>query len=171
MKRIINSTLVIFISLISMVACAQDQSKQPASPALKATGKAGAANITISYGSPSVKGRKVWGELVPYGKVWRTGANDATVFEVDADVKVEGQTLAKGSYSLFTIPEESEWTIIFNKKSKQWGSYNYKQEDDVLRVKVKPGKSASFNEALNIAISNGKVYIRWENLEVPFSVK
>ena len=170
MKRIINSSLVILISLISMVACAQDKAK-PASPSLKATGKSGAANISISYGSPSVKGRKIWGELVPYGKVWRTGANDATVFEVDADVKIEGQTLAKGSYGLFTIPEEGEWTIIFNKNPKQWGAYSYKQDDDVLRVKVKPGKSASFNEALNIAIANGKVYIRWENLEVPFSVK
>lgn len=171
MKKIINSSLIILISLISMVACAQDQSKQPASPALKATGKSGAANITISYGSPSVKGRKVWGELVPYGKVWRTGANDATIIDVDADVKVEGQTLAKGSYSLFTIPEEAEWTIIFNKKPKQWGAYSYKQEDDVLRVKVKPGKSAAFNEALNFAIADGKIFIRWENIEVPVKIK
>ena len=170
MKRIINSTLILALSLISIVACSQNNSK-PASPALKASGKSGSANITISYGSPSVKGRKIWGELVPYGKVWRTGANDATVIEFDADVKVEGQALAKGSYSLFTIPEESEWTIIFNKTPKQWGAYNYKQQDDVLRVKVKPGKSASFNETLNISIENGKVCIRWENLEVPFSIK
>jgi hypothetical protein len=92
-----------------MVACAQDQAK-PASPALKATGKSGAANITITYGSPSVKGRKVWGELVPYGKVWRTGANDATVIDVDADVKVEGQTLAKG----FAITRGSQGSVVFD---------------------------------------------------------
>ncbi len=169
MKKIINSTLIFAFTMISLLACSQDQ--KPASPALKASGKSGAANITISYGSPAVKGRKVWGELVPYGKVWRTGANDATVIEFDADVKVEGQTLAKGSYSLFTIPEESEWTIIFNKKPKQWGAYSYKQDDDVLRVKVKPGKSASFNETLNISVADGKVYIRWENIEVPISIK
>ncbi len=169
MKKIINSTLIFAFTMISLLACSQDQ--KPASPALKASGKSGAANITISYGSPAVKGRKVWGELVPYGKVWRTGANDATVIEFDTDVKVEGQTLAKGSYSLFTIPEESEWTIIFNKKPKQWGAYSYKQDDDVLRVKVKPGKSASFNETLNISVADGKVYIRWENIEVPISIK
>lgn len=169
MKKIINSTLIFAFTMISLLACSQDQ--KPASPALKASGKSGAANITISYGSPAVKGRKVWGELVPYGKVWRTGANDATVIEFDADVKVEGQALAKGSYSLFTIPEESEWTIIFNKKPKQWGAYSYKQDDDVLRVKVKPGKSASFNETLNISVADGKVYIRWENIEVPISIK
>lgn len=171
MKRIIQSTLILAMTFITLISFAQDQAKAPASPALKASGKSGAANITISYGSPSVKGRKVWGELVPYGKVWRTGANDATVIDFDADVKVEGQPLAKGSYSLFTIPEESEWTIIFNKKPKQWGAYSYKQEDDALRVKVKPGKSASFNESLNIAVTNGKVLIRWENLEVPITIK
>jgi hypothetical protein len=169
MKRI----LLALTSIICLSASAQI--KMPAaSPTQTLSQEFGMGKIDINYSRPGIKGRSVFGDgslLAPNGVVWRTGANDATVFEVDADVKVEGQTLAKGSYSLFTIPEESEWTIIFNKKSKQWGSYNYKQEDDVLRVKVKPGKSASFNEALNIAISNGKVYIRWENLEVPFSVK
>jgi hypothetical protein len=169
MKRIINTTLILAFTMISLLACSQDQ--KPASPAMKATGKSGAVNINISYGSPAVKGRKVWGELVPYGKVWRTGANDATVIELSADVKVEGQPLAKGSYSLFTIPEESEWTIIFNKKPKQWGAYSYKQDDDVLRVKVKPGKSASFNESLNISVADGKVYILWEIIDVPISIK
>jgi hypothetical protein len=141
------------------------------SPAVTATGKAGDATVTINYGAPSVKGRKIWGELVPFGKVWRTGANDATTFEIDADVKIEGQSLAKGKYALFTIPEENEWTIIFNKNPKQWGSYSYKQEEDVLRVKVKAGKSSSFNEKLAYDVSGNKVFIRWENAEVAFKVK
>jgi hypothetical protein len=141
---------LLFSSLsISVLA----QNAKP-SPALKATGKAGNATITINYGAPSVKGRKIWGDLVPFGKVWRTGANDA-------DVKIEGQVLAKGNYALFTIPEENEWTIIFNKNPKQWGSYSYKQEEDVLRVKVKVGKSSSFNEKLAFEIAENKVSIRW----------
>lgn len=141
------------------------------SPAVTATGKAGEAAVTINYGAPSVKGRKIWGELVPFGKVWRTGANDATTFEIDTDVKIEGQSLAKGKYSLFTIPEANEWTIIFNKNPKQWGSFSYKQDEDVLRVKVKVDKSSSFNEKLAFEVSGNKVFIRWENAEVAFKVK
>ena len=171
MKKFLQPAFILVMSFMSLIGFAQDQAKAPASPAMKASGKSGAANITISYGSPSVKGRKIWGELVPYGKVWRTGANEATVIDIDANVKVEGQALPKGTYSLFTIPEESEWTIIINKNPKQWGAYSYKQDDDILRVKVKPGKSASFNESLNFAVTNGKVFIRWENLEVPISIK
>lgn len=169
MKRVLQLALFITASVITLAACAQD--KKP-SPAATASGKAGNANITINYSAPSVKGRKIWGELVPYGKVWRTGANDATTFEVDADIKVEGQALAKGKYSLFTIPEENgNWTIIFNKTAKQWGSFSYKQEDDALRVKVTSSKSASFNEALSISVDKSKVYIKWENLEVGFKVQ
>lgn len=169
MKRVFQLALFIATSIFTLTACAQD--KKP-SPAATASGKAGNANITINYSAPSVKGRKIWGELVPYGKVWRTGANEATTFEVDANVKVEGQALSKGKYSLFTIPEENgDWTIIFNKNAKQWGAFSYKQEDDVLRVKVKSSKSSSFNEALALSVSNGKVFIRWENLEVGFSVQ
>ena len=169
MKKTLQSTLILAFSLISLMASSQDKAKP--SPAVTATGKAGNVNITIAYGSPSVKGRTVWGDLVPYGKVWRTGANDATTFEIDGDIKVEGQSLPKGKYSLFTIPEAGEWTIIINKNAKQWGAYSYKQEDDVLRVKVKSTKSSSFNEALTYQIADGKVFIRWENLEVAFKVK
>ena len=168
MKRTLNTLLLVAITMIGMNACAQNAKPSPASTA---TGKAGNANITINYGAPSVKGRKIWGELVPYGKVWRTGANDATTFEIDADVKIEGQALAKGKYSLFTIPEANEWTIIINKNPKQWGAYSYKQDEDVLRVKVKPAASSSFNEVLKYEISGGKVNILWENLAVAFSVK
>lgn len=169
MKKYLQSTLILAFTLISLLASSQDKAKP--SPALTASGKAGNVNITISYGAPSVKGRAIWGDLVPYGKVWRTGANDATIFEIDGDVKIEGQTLAKGKYSLFTIPEAGEWTIIINKNAKQWGAYSYKQEDDVLRFKAKSSKSASFNEALKFQVANGNVSILWENLAVSFNVK
>jgi hypothetical protein len=86
-------------------------------------------------------------------------------------VKIEGQSLPKGKYALFTIPEENEWTIIINKNAKQWGAYSYKQEEDVLRVKVKSQKSAAFNESLKFEVANDMVHISWENLMVMFSVK
>ena len=132
---IIVSTCLLF--LFASVTFAQGEKKAAASPPAKAMGKIGAATINISYSQPAVKGRKVWGELVPMGQVWRTGANNATVFETDKDIKVEGQALKAGKYALFTIPNEKEWTIIFNKKSDQWGAYNYSDKDDALRVKVK----------------------------------
>ena len=141
------------------------------SPASSATGKIGNATITINYGSPSVKGRAIWGELVPYGKVWRTGANKATTFETDADITVEGQPLKKGKYALFTIPEKNEWVIIFNKTTDQWGSFNYKQDDDVLRVKSKPSSSNESVEALKFEVGKNAVTMKWEKLSVSFGVK
>ena len=168
MKKIFNTAAMLMLTFFSISTFAQNSKP---SPAMTATGKAGGANITINYGSPSVKGRKVWGELVPYGKVWRTGANDATTFEIDADVKIEGKTLAKGKYALFTIPEQNEWTIIFNKNPKQWGAYSYKQEEDVLRVKVKPVSTSTPQEALKFEVAGNKVTMMWENLAVSFNVK
>jgi len=169
MKKYLQSTLILAFTLFSLFASSQDKPKP--SPASTATGKAGNVNITITYSAPSVKGRTIWGALVPFGKVWRTGANDATTFEIDGDVKIEGKTLAKGKYSLFTIPDEGEWTIIINKNAKQWGAFSYKAEDDVLRFKAKSSKSASFNEALKFQVANGNVSILWENLAVSFNVK
>ena len=141
------------------------------SPASNATGKIGNANIAINYGSPSVKGRVIWGELVPYGKVWRTGANKATTFETDADITVEGQPLKKGKYALFTIPEKNEWTVIFNKTTDQWGAFNYKQDDDVLRVKAKPSGSNESVETLKFEVGKNGVTMKWEKIAVSFGVK
>lgn len=167
-----SSLLLLTVMLIGgLGSCAQENKETRPSPPAKATGKAGNATITIDYSAPSMKGRKVFGDMVPLGKIWRAGANEATIFEVDSDVKVEGQALPKGKYGLFAIPGESEWTIIFNKTWNQWGSYRYKQEDDVLRVKVVAGKSKSSTEKLTYAISNGVVSILWENADVKFRVQ
>jgi hypothetical protein len=172
MKRILSVTLFVSMIASSLVACGQDNKESRPSPPAKATGKAGNATITIDYSAPSVKGRKIFGgDMVPYGKIWRAGANEATVFETDGDIKVEGQSLPKGKYGFFAIPGETEWTIIFNKTWNQWGSFRYKQEEDVLRVKVKPGKTPGLVEKLEYAVSGGKVFIRWENTEVSFSVQ
>src|SRR5258707_15840760 len=91
------------------------------SPPAKAEGKVGGASITIAYSSPSVKGRKIWGDLVPYGKAWRAGANEATIFQTDKDIKVDGKELKAGKYSLFIVPGEKEWEFILNSETGQWG--------------------------------------------------
>ena len=157
--------------LISSIAFAQEGKAKP-SPAATATGKMGDKTVTIVYAQPAVKGREVWGKLVPYNEVWRTGANDATTFEVDKDVMIEGQALKAGKYSLFTIPTEGgEWTIIFNSVAKQWGAYSYDATKDVLRVKVKSEKSKDMMERMTFDVKDNKVHLMWENLAVAFKVK
>lgn len=141
-----------------------------ASPAETAKGQIGQANITINYGSPSVKGRIIWGELVPFNQVWRTGANDATTFETDKDVMIEGSKLPAGKYSLFIIPNENECTIIFNKDSNQWGAYKYKESKDQLRVKVTPLKKIDSTEKMVFTITNNLVTLSWEKWEIAFKV-
>ena len=170
MKRLL-SLLPVLALFVSMTACAQaDKTKRP-SPPVTTELKAGTANIMISYSAPSVKGREVWGKLVPYGQVWRTGANEATVFETDQDIKVEGQTLPKGKYALFSIPNKDEWVIIFNKNAGQWGAFSYKEAEDVLRVTVRPGLANSFYEVMKIeGRADSSVSILWEKLEVIFTV-
>ncbi|MGA8807357.1 MAG: DUF2911 domain-containing protein [Thermoanaerobaculia bacterium] len=138
------------------------------------TATVGLTDITVDYSRPAVKGRAIWGGLVPYDQVWRTGANEATQITFSDDVTINGQPLPKGTYSLHTIPGKDSWTIIFNKTAKQWGSFNYKQADDALRVTAKPEK-ATFHELMSIEFpqvtnDNATLAIRWENLRVPFTV-
>lgn len=165
MKRV----TFLLLALITTLSAANAQSKP--SPEATVEGKIGAANVKIVYCQPSARGRKIMGELVPYGEVWRTGANAATTIEFDKPVKIEGKDLAAGKYSLFTIPGEKEWTIIINKVAKQMGAYEYKKEDDVLRVTVKPTKTASMVETFNIALGKDDVQMKWENTAVAFKVK
>ena len=150
---------------------ANAQAKPAASPADSVSGKIGKALIEIKYSSPSVKGRKIWGELVPFDKVWRAGANKATVFTTSEDIRVEGKPLAAGTYSLFMIPTALNWTVIFNKTSDQWGAYKYEEGQDALRVSVKPKKVSSARERLAYTINKGGFVLQWENIEVPVSIK
>jgi DUF2911 family protein len=176
-KSIITKGLVLALTGVFMSSVIVAQGGAPASPAATATGKTkDGATITISYSSPGVKGRKIWGELVPYDKVWRAGANKATIFETDKKIKVEGKDLAAGKYSLYAIPGEKEWTIIFNSATGQWGinmdgSTTEDAAKDVLRVKVKPKKSKEFTERLAYTVGEKQVALVWENLEVPIEVK
>lgn len=172
MKSTIKSiTSFMFMVVVSANVMAQD-AKPKASPAETATGKIGAANITINYGSPSVKGRKIWGGLEAYNKVWRAGANDATTFETDKDVKVEGKNLPAGKYSFFLIPKESgTWTAIFNKEPKQWGAYKYEEAKDALRVDVKVKPLTETQEKLVYNITNKGFSLNWDKISVPVAVK
>lgn len=158
--------------LLMLVVFAADTAvaqKPMASPPGKAEGKIDGLSVVVDYHQPSAKGRKIMGGLVPYGEVWRTGANATTSIEFSADAKVEGKAIAKGKYALFTIPGEAEWTIIIN-KTIEWGSATYNEKDDVLRVKVKPSKTDSFVETFNIAVVGNKVVMKWENTQVAFTV-
>ena len=147
---------------------AQDK---PTSTKEVVTGKINGATITINYGSPSVKGREIWGKLVPFNQVWRAGANDATTFETDKEVTIEGSKLPAGKYSFFVIPNEKECVIIFNKEAKQWGAYKYKEKEDQLRVSVKQKVAKAKAEILVYVIEKNTVSLNWDNWTIPFSVK
>ena len=160
--------------LMTLSSWAQGDKANRPSPPATATGKVSGATITINYGSPSVKGRQVWdpnGSLAPYGKVWRAGANEATTFETDKDIKVEGKTLPAGKYGFFTIPGQNEWTVIFNKVANQWGAFKYDQAQDALRVMAKPAKSGKMNERLVYDVTNKGVVLKWENVELPIAIQ
>jgi len=132
-------------------------------------------DITVKYHRPLVNGRKIWGGLVPYGKVWRAGANENTTIEFSDPVSVGGKPLAKGVYGLHMIPNPDSWTVIFSKTNTAWGSYSYKQDEDALRVNVKPKPLAQSEEALEFEFEDLKpdstaVTLKWEKLGVPFTV-
>ena len=157
--------------LWSSAGFAQQAAEPKPSPAATATGKIGAADVTVKYSSPAVKGRKIWGGLEPYGKVWRAGANEATTVEFSKAVTVEGKPLPAGKYSFFLIPTEGKWTAIFNKKFDQWGAYEYSQKLDALRVAVTPRKASALAERLVYDVTPQALVLRWEKLEVPVAIK
>ena len=144
---------------------------KPASPAAVATGKINGANISINYSSPSVKGRVIWGELVPFNKIWRAGANAATTIESDKDLIIEGSKLPAGKYSFFVIPNEKECVLIFNKVAKMSGTNNYNEKEDQLRVTVKQQLADSSSESLVYTIKENSIVLSWEKWNIPFSVK
>lgn len=173
MKKIISIALIA-TTFISSVAIAQDdKSKRPSPPAKAEATLQNGTVISIDYSQPAVKGRTVGKNLEPLpGKVWRTGANEATVFEVSKDVTIEGQPLKAGKYGLFTLVDGDNWTFIFNKTWKQWGAFAYKEADDVLRVKVKSSKSSTTSERLTFTIfAAGKVELKWSDIDVAFHVQ
>ncbi len=202
-KRLYSSSFAVTLALIAaQYALAQTTVRLPR-PSQKATvtQTIGVTDVTITYSRPGVKGRRIWGDpvasqagtkgeatlddqnirpkdapIVPWGHVWRTGANEATQFVITDDVLINGQKLPAGSYSLHTIPTKEEWTIVFNGTANQWGSFNYDPAKDTLRVKVKPQWTNDSQEWLEYSFpvvtpNSAQVLIRWEKVAVPFTVE
>jgi Protein of unknown function (DUF2911) len=157
-------------------AFAQSDLKLPdVSQAAEVKQRIALTDVTVNYHRPLVNGRKIWGGLVPYGKVWRAGANENTTIEFSDDVSVEGKPLAKGLYGLHMIPNADSCTVIFSKTNTGWGSYSYDQKDDALRVDVKPKTLPQSEEALDFEFEDLKpnstaVTLKWEKLGIPFTV-
>jgi len=175
-------SLLLIASCIISVATAQETNKPikhrngadaPSPPVFVVQTLTNGTVVSVDYSQPSVKGRTIGKDLEPMaGKVWRAGANEATVFEVSKNVKIEDKDLPAGKYGLFTIVDGDEWTIIFNKTWNQWGAFNYKEADDVLRVKVKASKAKDIAEKLTYTVEkNGKVTLLWGDKKVEFKVK
>jgi hypothetical protein len=172
MNSTMRTLLFPAFALASLVISAQDL-PQP-SPMGKVEQVVGLTTVQVEYARPSMKGRKIFGELVPFGKVWRTGANLNTTIEFNGPVVIEGNKLAGGKYSLFTIPGEGTWTIILNKNTGLWGEGDRKEEEDVLQVKV-PVRKGETMETLTILFDKvnddrAEVQIRWENIIVPINI-
>ncbi len=173
MKYLFSFAVLLGSFMLANPVHAQETKPRPSPPAAVAKKLASGAEVSISYSQPSVKGRTIGKDLEPKdGKVWRTGANEATVFETTKDITVEGKKLPAGKYSLFTIAGEDKWTVILNKTWKQWGAYDYKQDEDILRVDVKAKKAEAFAEKLTFDISDkGLVTLLWGDHRIGFTVK
>lgn len=154
-KSIFSVALTAFVVLAGFA-------QEKASPAKVAEGTVGDAKITINYSSPAVKGRVIWGELVPLGEVWRAGANEATTFTTSKDITVQGQKLPAGTYSFFIIPGEGQSTFVFNKVAKQWGAFDYDSKEDALRVNVPSSQSSTMEERLVYEVKPDGFEVRWE---------
>jgi hypothetical protein len=161
--------------LASLVSFAQQIQMPQASPSSKITQQVGLSTVTVDYSRPSTKGRKIFGELVPYGEVWRTGANGATVLTFSTEVVISGKTIPAGSYGLYSIPGKYEWTIILSKNTKLWGAIGYNQAEDQVRFTVEPSKTSKKYETFEISFNNltdngADMSLKWEYTRVDFKI-
>lgn len=169
-----KTLIAMAIALAPLTTLAEIELPQP-SPASTLTQAVGVSKVTLTFHRPGAKGREIWGELVPYGQVWRLGANEATTIELSHDAKIAGSAVAAGKYSLFAIPAEKEWTLIVNKQPEQWGAYFYKQENDVVRFSVKPssGEPVEWMQLTMTPKPSDTIVVElaWEKLRVSFPVE
>lgn len=163
-----RSQLLVIALFITTFIFAQNK---PASPAAVATGRINGATISIKYSSPFVKGRVIWGELVPFNKIWRAGANAATTIETDKDLTIEGKEIPAGIYSFFVIPSENDCVLIFNKVAKMSGTSKYNEKEDQLRVTVKQELTNTSIESLVYKIEKKSIMLSWEKWNISFSVQ
>ena len=186
MKNILNLCVMLILAF-SVSAFAQQDKKQdkkhekPEVKKVRVSPKAGVfqtigiTDVNVSYSRPGVKNRKIWGELVPYNKVWRAGADEATKITFSTDVLIEGKKLPAGAYGFFAIPGENEWTLIFNKIADQWGAFTYNESEDALRIKVKPVSNSNHEWLLysftDMTPTSAQLNLIWEKLKVPFKIE
>lgn len=166
----LNALCFFFVGLVN----AQPE-KIRVSPKASVMQVVGLTEVRIDYSRPGVKGRNIWGELVPFDKVWRAGANEATTISFDSEVVIEGKKLPAGKYSFFAIPSKEEWILIFNKVAEQWGAFEYNEAEDALRITVKP-QSNAFQEWLTYSFIKiddkaAIVELKWEKLKVSFKIE
>lgn len=168
--------VLLLFAFCAAPALAQERASDDArsSPNATVSQTIGTTTVTLTYGRPKVKGRTVFGDLVPYDTVWRTGANEATTISFSDDVTVNGEPLEAGTYSLFTVPGEEEWSVIFNSVAQQWGAYDYDDGQDVLRISATP-ESAGMHEMLTFTFEDvndgtGTCVMRWAETEVAFTI-
>ncbi|RZL17302.1 MAG: DUF2911 domain-containing protein [Pedobacter sp.] len=172
MKTIFKTLVLLGMVATSPVASQAQELKMPqASTAQTITQGFGVGSITVNYSRPNTKGRKIFGGLEPYGSVWRTGANSATTITTTEAIQIEGKELPAGTYGIFTIPGANEWTVILNKGAKQWGAYEYKAEEDLFRITVKPEKLKDKVETFTIQLADvyptkAKLQLMWENTSI-----
>ncbi|MDO8550325.1 MAG: DUF2911 domain-containing protein [Ignavibacteria bacterium] len=170
----IFAIITAFIFLGSRISEAQYLTPRP-SPLQEVTQKVGVSDVTIVYSRPGVKDRVIWGELVPYNKMWRPGANENTTFEISDNAMIEGKEIPAGKYSFFTIPAENEWTVIINKKSDHFGTSGYDEANDVMRFTVKHAED-DFVERMrfdfeDLTDNSSTIVLRWEKLRIPFGIE
>ncbi len=163
----ILTLIILTLTMATLAFAQQDKSKRPSPPAQAQCKFADGKTITVDYSSPRMKGRKIYGGLVPYGEVWRTGANDATAFVTDANLTVGGKDVPAGSYTIFTVPGADKWTLIISKKTGEWGiPYKY-ESDELARVDMQVSKTASPVENFTIAFDQAggscTMHLDWEN--------
>lgn len=172
----IASIIFLMVIVAGTGAIGQQINMPQASPSASISQRIGLTDVNVEYSRPSMKGRKIFGELVPYGSVWRTGANAATILSFSTDVKIENQYVNAGTYALYSIPGKDEWTIILSSNTTLWGAVGYSSEDDVLRVTVKPGKTGQRYETMEINFVDmtdnaASIAIKWENTRVLFRIE
>lgn len=167
--------VLLLLLLLPLGAAAAELALPLVSPGASVKAVIGKTDVVVEYHRPGVKGRQIWGGLVAYGEVWRLGAGEATTISLSTPVKIEGHEVPAGTYALFAIPGRDQWTLVLSKNAKQWGAYGYKQEEDLLRINVKP-QSGPLTEWLLFTITpkgrgKGAVEMAWENLRVSFAVE
>jgi len=169
---------VLFLALLltSFSSLAQQIQMPQASPSSKIIQKVGLTDVTVDFSRPSTKGRKIFGELVPFGQVWRTGANGATVLTFSTEVSISGTKVPAGSYALYSIPGKSTWTMILSKNTKLWGAIGYEAKDDLLRFTATPAKTSRMYDSFEIGFSNltdasADLSIKWEQTRVEFTIQ